>query len=117
MTAGLTRKVVTKSGVVRHYYHDPVTGRRLQSYLVAAAIRLSYALREHLDAARSALATLGMADDADSVISFAVARLSASPAKPGPRRRGNDVSAKVARDLESLGIKPPEPGGKGEKEK
>ena len=117
MTAGLTYKVVTKSGVVRHYYHDPATGRRLQSYLVAAAIRLSDALREHIDAARSALATLGMADDADSVISFAVARLSASPAKPGPRRRGNDVSAKVARDLESLGIKPPKPGGEGEKMK
>lgn len=117
MTAGLTCKVVAKSGVVRHCYRDPATGRRLKSHLVAAAVHLSDALRRHIDAARSALATLGMADDADSVISFAVARLSASPAKPGPKRRGNDVSARVARDLESLGIKPPKPGGEGEKVK
>ena len=117
MTAGLTCKVVAKSGVVRRYYRDQATGKRLQSYRVAVAIRLSDALREHIDAARSAMATLGMADDADSVISLAVARLSASPAKPGPKRRGNDVSARVARDLESLGIKPPKPGGEGEKVK
>lgn len=117
MTAGLTCKVVAKSGVVRRYYRDPATGRRLPHHLVTAAIRLSDALRKHIDAARSALATLGMADDADSVISFAVARISASPAKPGPKRRGNDVSARVAHDLESLGIKPPKPGGEGEKVK
>ena len=117
MTAGLTCKTIAKSGVVRHYYSDPATGRRLPHHLVTAAIRLSDALRKHIDAARSAMATLGMADDADSVISLAVARLSESPAKPGPRRHGNNVSARVARDLESLGIKPPKPGGEGEKVK
>ena len=117
MTADLTCKVVAKSGVVRRRYRDPATGRRLPHHLVAAAIRLSDALRKHIDAARSALATLGMADDADSVISLAVARLSENPAKPGPRRRGNNVSARVARDLESLGIKPPKPGGEEEKVK
>ena len=117
MTTGLTCRTVAKSGVVNYYYHDPVTGRRLKSCLVAAAIHLSDVLRKHIGAARSALATLGMADDADSVISLAVARLSASPTKPGPKRRGNDVSARVARDLESLGIKPPKPGGEGEKVK
>ena len=115
MTTGLTCKTVAKSGVVNYYYHDPVTGRRLKSYLVAAAIHLSDALRNHIDAARSALATLGMADDADSIISLAVARLSTSPAKHGRRR--NDVSAKVARDLESLGINPPKPNREGEKVK
>ena len=109
MTTGLTCKTVAKSGVVNYYYHDPVTGRRLRSYLVATAIHLSDALRKHIDAARSALATIGMADDADSIISLSVARLSASPSKHGRRR--NDVSAKVARDLESIGINPPKPGG------
>ena len=118
MTAGLTCKVVTKSGNVRHCYRNPATGKQMPHYVVTMALRLSETIQAHLDATRSALSTHGMEDAADDVVSFAIARLSAPSAKSGrPHGRGNDVSAKVARDLESLGIKPPNHGGEGEKVK
>lgn len=117
MTAGFTSRVVTKSGNVRRCYRNPATGKQMPHYVVTMALRLSETIQANIDATRSALSTLGMEDAADDIVSFAIARLSSSAKSGRPHGRGNDVSAKVARDLESLGIKPPKPGGEGEKVK
>ena len=118
MTTGLTQRAVSASGRARHCYRDPLTGKQVPYHLVMIAARLSDALRKHINDARAALAALGLSDDADRVVALAIARLSTNPApRGGAHRRRNDVSADVARDLESLGITPPQPGGKGEKAK
>lgn len=100
MRTNFTTKVRAKSGKTYHAYM--VDGKTVPRHLVPAATHLREAFSASAERVRGALATLGMSEHADSVVAYALATFAKTPAKPGPVR--NDVSAKVAGDLKSLGL-------------
>lgn len=103
MRTNLTTKVRSKTGRTYHAY--VVDGKTVPRHLVPAATHLREAFRASAERVRNALAALDMSEHADAVVGYALSTFKLPAAKPGPKR--NDVSRKVAGDLESLGLEVP----------